>query len=237
MTVSISATNSGHTTNTSSNAPTVALGADVPAGATIFGILLNRTDESTGLTSISDPVNGTWSSPIISGPYDATGLTNHRTWIVRLHNSQALTDVANRTITATFGGTISSQIAFSWCSSDAGVLTDGNVATVAEFADPSTNIDSNTVSASGAGVLVGGVATNASQTNPEPTADGSGETRLTATNNARAHLFGEPLAAGGTVGLETTYDACGGVFHAVVFLEPAAGSTYKPRRGTLMGVG
>lgn len=199
------------------------LGSDVPAGATIIVGILNRSDESATITDIDDPVNGDYT--LIQGPTDSSSST-FRTWLYRFSNSAALSGAGNRTITVDFSGSINSQVVACYLTSDQGVLTYDAVATALNTALSQTNVDSNTVSAAGAGCIIGFLALQNSQADPEPTADGSGESRINAGEaGARTFLFLENNASAGSYGIETTCDSTAAIFHVAAFTEPA-GSDY-----------
>lgn len=206
----------------------------VPANATIVLGILNRSDETTAIDSISDDINGTWTLNYVSGPYDSTN-TTFRSWLAYRNNCSSGTT----TITVTFGAAINSQLAVGYLSSDAGAMTFDAAATVSETALAQTNADSNNAAASGAGAIIGFASMNNSQADPEPTADGTGESRITSgQSGGRAFLFFETYAAGGNYGVETTTDSACTVIHVGAFLEAGGGgSTYKRRRGMMMGVG
>lgn len=218
--------------NASSSAPTIVLGSDVPANAIIVVGVHNRTDETTTLDSISDPVNGTWTSPILQGPTDSAGST-FRTWIAARTSSAALTGAGNRTLTINLSATISTQIVAGWISSDLGAMTFDQVATAFSGASNDTNLDSNTIAtpASRAGVIIGFAGMNNAQS-AGPTMDGAGETNLVAADgSSRAFAFSEIFATNGTYGFETTLGtAATANLHVASFLEPSAASSGLLRR-------
>lgn len=190
--------------------------ASVPANGTILLGILDRSDETTALSTIADTVNGAWTPNLVVGPVDFTNGTS-RLWLAYFLNSAAGSPV----ITTTFDTAINSQVAACWISSDQGVMTFDVAATTSQHAT-STDIDSNTLTAAGAGAIVGFLTTGNSQADPEPTADGAGESRVTSgAAGARAFLFFEAYASGGTKGIETTCDSTVAAFAVGAFLEPA----------------
>lgn len=217
------------TTGAGNEAKTVVLASDVAAGATIILGILNRTDETTTLTSVADPVNGTWDgSTLRQGPTDNSGST-FRTWYVALTNSLALTGASNRTITVTLSAGVSVQFVAQWSSSSLGVLTFQAMATVLNQGTNTTTHTSNTIAASGAGSLVGFLALNAAQASA-PTGDASPlETNQTTGSDAgswRTNLFTEDFASASTYGLIATVPTTStSQYHVGAFLEPAAGGS------------
>jgi hypothetical protein len=197
----------------------------VPAGATIVLGIQNRTDETTEIVSIADTVNGAWTPNYVNGPVDSTA-TTMRGWFAYFNNAAA----GDPLITMTFGSAISSQVAPGYIVSDVGVLSLDAVATVYQSAGNETNVDSNTATATGAGAIVGFEVMQNSQADPEPTADGAGEARMTAgQGGARSFLFFETYSAAGSYGFETTTDSAAAMFMVGAFLEP--GDATKIARG------
>src|SRR3990172_5015345 len=118
MTMTFSSSNviDGTTVGTTA---TLVLPTDVPAGATIVVGIANRTDETTAISSVADPVNGTWPATP-QGPIDMAGSEVTRVWLYYFVNSAALSGAANRTITITFGASITHASVAGWASDDAG---------------------------------------------------------------------------------------------------------------------
>lgn len=190
--------------------------ASVPAGATIVVAIHDRTDETTTISSISDNVDGAWTLNYVAGPVDTTNGTA-RGWLAYRNNCTGGTT----TITVTFSGSINCQAVAAYLSSSLGAMSFDAAAATLDQAG--TNWDSNTVAATGAGAIVGALIVNNSQSDPEPTADGTGESRLNnGMSGGRTFLFGETYASSGSYGLEVTADNAGGVFIVGGFLEPAA---------------
>jgi hypothetical protein len=198
----------------------------VPAGATIVAGIMNRTDETTTLSSLSDDIDGAWTPDLVNGAlYDwPTGTA--RQWFAYRHNATG----GATTITATFSGAINSQLCVGYITSDQGVMTYEGAATIQNRSGSSgTDGDSNTYAASGAGCIVGFLAASTAQGDPEPTADGAGESRITSgQGGGRAFLFFEPYATAGTYGLEITMDTTNSVVQVGAFLEPGGGSSIAP---------
>jgi len=191
----------------------------VPAGATVVLGILNRSDETTAISGISDDVDGAWTLNYVAGPVNSTNST-YRCWLAYRHNVTGGTT----NFTVTFGGAINSQLAAGWLDPDTGSITFDAAATTYHSAAGETNVDSNTVATAGGGALVGFLTTNNSQSDPEPTADGAGESRITSgQGGARAFLFFEPYASSGTYGLETTVDSATCMFIVGAFLESGGG--------------
>lgn len=203
----MSVSNSGgvRAVNASSASPTIVLPSDVVAGDAIVLCVRTPTNETVVISSITDPVNGTWNlgTTLRQGPNDQSGSTQ-RAWYFVLTNSAALTGAGNRTITVNFDATISSQIVAAWFRSTLGALTFGAMATLLNQGTNATNYDSNAAAASGAGVAVGFLATISTQATV-PTCDGAGETNLNAADGAsRSFLFNEDVASAGNYGFELT---------------------------------
>lgn len=200
---------------------TVVIPTDVPAGATIIVGILNRTDETTTVTTLSDPVNGSLAAGLRQGPTN-TGNGTLRTWIYAFTNSAALSGAGNRTLTIDFSATISAQVVAGWLSSDQGAMTYDAAATVFDPAS-TTNWDSNNVAASAEGVAVGFMAVENGQAGGI-TVDGAGETHLTTVSDAgsfRTNLFSEVVPSAGNHGFEiTVVNTTIGLFHVISLIEP-----------------
>jgi hypothetical protein len=202
-------------------------GGAVPNNATIVLGVHNRSNETAVITGISDTVNGAWSLNYVAGPVDSTTATM-RGWMPYRNGCAA----GDTTITVTFDGAINSQIAGAWFLSDQGAMTYDAAATTLNQA-AGTNVDSNTVAATGAGVAVGALTTNNAQAGSEPIVDGAGETRLTNHGaGSRVFLFKETYASAGNYGFETTVDSAATLFMVGAFLEPA-GTNRHPFVGKL----
>jgi hypothetical protein len=189
----------------------------------VLGIL-DRSDQTSTISSISDDVNGSWTLNYVDGGPVNLGAGN-RVWLAYRNNCAAGTTTA----TVTFNAAISSQLAVAYIVSDAGAMTFDAAATARVSGTGETNVDSNTVATSGAGAIVGFVTMNNAQADPEPTADGAGESRLTSGQaGARAFLFFEAYGSSGTYGLETTVDSATTTFCVGAFLEPSGAVTNGP---------
>lgn len=202
--------------------------SSVPAGATIVLAIHNRSNETAAISGISDTVNGAWTPNYVSGPVDLTGASTIRSWLAYLTNVSA----GSPTITITFDGAINSQAAAVYISSDLGAITYQTNATPAERTTSGTDLDSNTIAANGAGCIVGSLCTNNAQADPEPIADGAGESRLTAAAaGGRTFIFFESFASAGTYGFEATIDSATAIFLVGAFLEPS--TTLNPTTGAI----
>lgn len=191
----------------------------VPAGATIVLGIQNRSNETSVISGISDDVNGSWTLNYVAGPFDTANGTL-RAWLAYRNNCAAGTT----NVTVTFDGAINSQLAANYIVSDQGAMTYDAASTTLDQTT-ATNIDSNTVAATGAGGIVGYIATGNSQANPEPTADGAGESRITSGQaGGRSFLFFEANASSGSYGIETTCDSTVAVFMVGAFKEPSSGA-------------
>lgn len=196
----------------------------VPAGATLVLGILDRSDETTTISGISDDVNGAWTLNYVAGPVDSTNQT-YRCWQAYRNNCAAGTT----NVTVTFNTAINSQLAVAYITSDQGEMTFDAAATVYHSAGAETNVDSLTATATGAGAIVGFLCTNNSQTDPEPTADGAGESRITSGQaGARAFLFFETYTGSGSYGIETTGDSSIAMLMVGAFKESAASSSIAP---------
>lgn len=220
-------------TSTATTTKTITLASNVPSGASVIIGILNRTNSTATLDSVSDPVNGTWSlgTVVRSGP---TAVNTNNSWFVVLTNSAALTGTTNRTITITTSVGISSQIVGIWASSDLGALTYEEAATAVTSTTNTTNWDTNTIAVDGAGVIVGFLAIGNSQSSTAPTMDGAGETLQTTavdSGSFRTNLITQTVASAATHGLETTVSSTtAGAYHLISLLEPAASGGLLLRR-------
>jgi hypothetical protein len=226
MTVTVSSSNFTKVTGNPVTSLNLVLPSDVPSGATIVLIVVQRAAETAALSSVADPVNGTWDvATVRQGPVDSAGATA-RTWYVALTNSAALTGAGNRTITATIDTSSNMSVAGGWISSDLGALTFDAMATVANNASGSTDQDSNTAAATGAGAIIGAMWVNNAQT-ANPTMDGAGESNLITYNagsESRTLMCGETYASAGNYGFETTISVLSAAnFHVGAFKEPGGG--------------
>lgn len=193
--------------------------ASVPAGATIVLGIQNRSNETAVISGISDDVNGAWTLNYVDGPDDIVNGTM-RCWMAYRNNCSAGTT----NVTVTFDGAINSQLAANYIVSDQGALTFDAAATTLDT-NTATNIDSNNATATGAGAIVGYVSCGNSQGDPEPTADGAGESRITSGQaGARSFLFFEAYASAGSYGIETTCDSTVALFMVGAFKEPSSGA-------------
>jgi hypothetical protein len=210
-----------------------------PANATLWVAIYNRSDETTGIAdlgggapSIVGTVNATgWAVlPGLNG-YDNTAAANSQGWLGYKVGATAGTD----TVTVTFDGAIFTHMMVGWCSDASGAAQTFDAAADASFAAGSTNYDSATAAATGAGGIIGIVLTTTQQ-DPVLTVDGAGETLLGSAAPTRVQVVFEPYASGGNYGIETTIaDASAGVMMVAAFKNGAAAAS--PRRLTLLGVG
>lgn len=203
----------------SSSTSTIELPNDVVAGETIIlGIRL--FEQTTTVTSVEDPVNGTWSTGSGSnGPSDHSTATDIRTYFFFLNNSAALTGASNRTITVNLSASVTSALCIGVIADSGGAITFDEFATFTNIAPASTNHDTNSVTADGAGAIVGFHSPASGSSNP--TADGTDEVRLFFDSGNRAGIFFEPYTGSGTKELEITvaFSMTGNV-EVCAFLEP-----------------
>jgi hypothetical protein len=210
--------------NASSQA--IVLPTDVPAGAAICVGILDRADSRT-VSSISDPVNGTWASTERSAMTSGGGV---RSTVHVLTNSAALTGSSNRTITVTMSAGGSYHMMAGWVNSSLGALTFDAAATVTNNTTNTTSWSSGTATSTGDGVLFGFVGMN-NGCNSTPTLN-SGETLLfnfntnnVGTNEApgsgRSQSFAKTYAGSGSQSMSVTLaDANAGQMHLVALKEP-----------------
>lgn len=225
MTASASSSNFTRATFTADATPDLQLPTSAPAGATIVVGILNRTDTTTDLTGVADATNGAYT---LASDYLSTDSA-----LYYFNNSAA----GQHTITVTFAGAVNSQVCVGWISSDAGALTFDAAATVRAAGSNETDVNSNTVATTGAGCIVGFAASNNAQTDPEPTADGAGESELLAgLSGLRIAAFFEATASAGTYGFETTWDSATTRFHVAAFKEPSAGQPTGSRYNGIPGM-
>jgi hypothetical protein len=208
----------------------IVLPADVPAGAAICVGILDRADSRT-VSSISDPVNGTWSSTERSAMTSGGGV---RSTVHVLTNSAALTGSSNRTITVTLSATGSFNMMAGWVNSSLGALTFDAAATITNNTTNTTAWSSGTATSTGAGVLFGFMGIN-NGCNSTPTLN-SGETLLFNFNTGnsgtpdapaagRSQSFAKTYASAGSQSMSITLaDANAGQMHLVALKEPGGSS-------------
>jgi hypothetical protein len=190
----------------------------VPANSTIVLGILNRTDESTTISTIADDVNGSWALSYVDGPVDSTA-TTFRSWLAYRNGVSAGTTVT----TVTFSGSITSNLACGYITSSEGAMTFDDAAVTYQAAGNETSSTSNNADATGAGAIVGLASFQNGQTDPEPTG-GAGEDRMNANGaNSRAHLFFEDYASSGAYGFSLTIDSAAPTIIVGAFLEPGGG--------------
>lgn len=221
MSLSASATNFAFVADTGTTNPkTVTIPTDVPLHATLVIGILDRADETTTLTSVTDPVNGAWT--VASGPTDS-GAATHRSWVAYKLDSAALTGT-NLVVTVTWSTGISSQLVVGWFADDSeSAATHDVTATPAETSPSSTTLTSPSLSAAGAGGMIGFAFNNATVTTI--TAGGTGESVVkSGVAGERVWAFFETYAAGGAKAFEITTDtSIAPMFHAVAFAVPGGG--------------
>jgi hypothetical protein len=140
-------------------------------------------------------------------------------------------------VTVTFDTVISSRMIVGWCADASGsAQTFDAAATNLSLNAGSTDYDSNTAGATGAGGILGFVLTSVNQTSPL-TADGANETRISGAGTARVQAVFEPYASAGNYGIEATIAvASGGNIMVAAFKNAGAAAAGTPRL-TLLGVG
>jgi hypothetical protein len=224
MTITASGADFAALFQTSDSTPTATLPNDVVAGETIvLGIRL--FDQTTTVTSISDPVNGTWSTGSGSnGPSDNT-TNGSRTYFYYLNDSAALTGAPNRIITVNLSAAVNSSPCVGIIADSGGALTFDTFATFTDINTAITNHDTNTLSAAGAGAIVGFHTTLASS---NPAADGTDESVVFNSGDDRATMFFEAYTGSGTKGFEITADVPDTAnIEVAAFLEPAGAAVPK----------
>ena len=223
MTVSASSSNFTRAIYTADSTPDLALPTTVPAGATIVVGVKNRTDTTTDCTSVTDSNGATYTKAS-----ESTATTESAFWYT---NNSAGGTV---TVTVTWAGAVNSQVAAGWISSDAGPLQYDAVATVREAGSNETTVNSNTVAATAAGCIIGFAGCNNTQSDPEPTANGAGESELLAgLSGLRVGMFFEAYASAGTYGFETTWDSATSQFHVLALKESSGVSVTSVNDTTL----
>jgi hypothetical protein len=206
---------------------TIVLTSDVPADGTIYLGIMNRTNETATISSIADPVNGTWSTHQISGPTDSAGST-FRTWFVVLPVSAALTGAGNRTISVTTDVAVSLQMVAMWESSDQGAMTFQEFSTPQNTSSNTVDYDTVAISATGAGSLVAFLSVANGQASA-PTVD-LGETAVNETTGSdagsfRTTLFSETISSASSVQVNCTIPTTSvGTFTGAVMLEGGGGA-------------
>jgi hypothetical protein len=189
----------------------------VPANATIVLAILNRSDETTAISGISDDVNGAWTLNYVDGPVDSTA-TTFRVWGAYRNGCAAGTTV----VTVTFDGSITANLGGGYIVSDQGALTFDDAAVSYLAAGNETSSTSNNADATGAGAIVGFVGFQNGQSDPEPSG-GAGEDRMNANGaNSRAHLFFKDYGSAGAYGFTLTIDSAAPTIIVGAFLEPSS---------------
>lgn len=237
-------------TATGTNPKVPASPEDVPAGAFIVVPILNRTNDSATVVSISDPVNGAWdvsqwslgnpTGTLISGPLGNAIGPSFRTYVYGRSNSAALTGGANRIATVTFSTGISVQIPIGWIRESAGTLRVDNVGTTLVQTTAQGTWNTNPFAIGGAGVAVGFLAVATSQGAVAPTMVGSGETLRTTLADAgsfRANIITEVIPSAGNYGFETTINsASGGNYHQFSLTTSSAPSLTSINGGSVISI-
>jgi hypothetical protein len=201
-------------TNTATNPKVPASSADVPAGASIVLVILNRTAGGATVTGISDPVNGAWditqwSAGNTTGTLIASVASPDNSSVFCRTNSGAQTGGANRIVSVTFSTGISAVISIGWTRDDAVTLVVGSVGTTLTQS-AATNWDTTAFAVPDAGCIVGGLVLATSQGGTAPTMDGAGETLRTTVADAgvfRTNVITQDVAAAGNEGFEATIAA------------------------------
>jgi hypothetical protein len=211
-------------TSTATTTKTVSLPSDAPAGSTLIVGILNRTNNTATLVSVSDTINGTWTlTNRVSGPVDTQGVSN--SWMVALENSAALTGAGQRVITVETSVGISTQLVAGWIDLDGSTtaLTFNAFATAFDEETAVTAMVSNTVANASAGAIVGFCTSqNASQTTW--TEDAGGDVMCVLSSVRCAMFFKDHSAGGGPHSFTTTAGAVSRyAFHVVSYSEAAGG--------------
>ena len=225
------AANTSAVVNSSLVTNPVAMPTAAPANATLWIAIVNRSDETTTISSVAGSVNATgW---VVSSPYDNTNASTLRTWYAYKVGATAGTD----TVTVTFSGAINSATTAGWCSDASGLAQTFDAAAASVSVNTGgTNYDSNTAAATGAGGILGFVMTLTIQ-DPALTVDGAGESLLGSAAPTRVQAVFESYASAGSYGIETTVaDASAGNIMVAAF-KNAGSSTTCTGGFVLFGVG
>jgi hypothetical protein len=236
MAVTLSATNFIRSFGTAS-APTVVLPTDVPANATIFVGIMHRAQTAT-LTSIADPVNGTWAGGDVRDTQTSnnasTSFINYRTWCAAKLASSALTGSGNRTLTVTFSSSVSYHIVAGWLSSDAGAMTYIGTAGPNVITSNTTAWATNSVAVTGTGAVVAFHGAQNGQS-ANPTMGGSAirlreyDSNGDVPSEGRSFAYGLTFSGSSNQSISATLaDSASGNFHLLAFGEPG-GSGGIPR--------
>jgi hypothetical protein len=190
---------SSNTTSQSITLPT-----SVPNGALLVLGVYNRTENGATVNSVTDTLNGStgWTQ----------GSSHSNSWFYYKTNSNA----GNLTITANFSSPINNHLVAGWCNDVDGVLVYDSAASTLIFPGL-TAVNSNTVTTSNAGGIVGFVATDGAVTF---VTNGSGETKVSPNFDSfqRVHMFHELYNSSGTYGFQTTASSLvSGAFHVLSF--------------------
>lgn len=222
MTVTVNTADFAPNATSVAQDPTVAI--TVPAGFALPVLLVHDRSESTTINSVEDTGGGTWN--LIVGPISHAS-SGMRAWMYYRTGGSA----GAITITVHFAASVSQQLAAGSVVSDVSALTlDVSDPAPAEFASGTTSHTSDSLSASAAGVLIGGLPTNNSVS---ISAVGTGETN--ATNiTGRVHITAEPLSVAGAATLEATTGGAASLFFAAVFIETAGGNAGRLVGGNLV---
>lgn len=223
-------------TSTASSSKTVVIPTDVPSGATVYFGIMNRTDESTTLSSVSDPVNGTWGGTTV-GPIDSSGGT-FRTWFRILVNSAALTGSSNRTLTATTSAGVSTQLIAGWCSDSNGAQTFDTSGAIHNDALNEVTHTTSTLTTAGAGMVIAVITSNNAFTSNYSNL-GPGDVMVSGAPAAgqRIAIIYEQRTGSGTPGfVADSTPTLSSVWLAASFLSPSAPSS-TPGGLLRLGVG
>jgi len=174
-------------------APSLAFPTSVAVGDFLLLGVYDRADETTTISGVAGTINTTgWT--LIDGPVDHPDSTQRIWWYYKISEGSG-----TETVTVTFSGSVNSYLLVSKIT---GVDTSDPIdvlgTTLQGFG--TTNFDSNSLTAAGAGAILGLVSTQSSM---NITADGSGETDVS-NESSRIHLVYEPYASGGSKSLEIT---------------------------------
>lgn len=204
----------------------IQLPTDVPTDAAIFLIVHNRTNETAVISGIADgAAANTWTlgTVVRQGPNDHSTVSM-RSWVIVLTNAVALSGAANRLVTVTFDGAITSQGAGGWVSSDQGAMTFGNVGTFTDKTANDTTFQTNSVSPAGAsGVIIAGGAAANSQ-GAAPTAGGSDTMLTTHGAGMRVWQQGRVFSSSGTYDCSATLAANSATNNHILYLDEPGGA-------------
>lgn len=214
--ISATAVNFAFSTGSATTSHTCTLPSARPSAlSSIVLFFLDRTGGAV-INAVADSVNGAWGAHLSTNT-DGSGN------VTRIYYFPA-SAAGTPTVTVTTNASQNSQLNCGWIVGTVAVPTFDVLGTVAVDAASNTDTDSNTLSTTAAGAIIGAIYTPTAQS-VSVTMDGAGESLLIPVGaGVRAFMTFQAVAGAGTEGFEVTLGAASAtVFHIVSFIEPSAG--------------